>query len=239
MTHIPLEVFNQQPTEHIDHDDGSALDVIEIYHTIQGEGPFVGWPAVFVRLAGCTLQCPLCDTNYTEGRNRIETLSLVTAIRAATRKNTKLVVITGGEPFRQTIGPFVKELINCGYKVQIETNGTVYDESMKVAWFNPALTIVCSPKTKVHHLLYPHISCYKYVLSADRIDVRDGLPTHVLGLNTRPDRPHSGFFGRVYVQPADVSDYKMTFDNITTCVNVCQEFGYILSVQVHKVVRIP
>ena len=45
---------------------GLSLQVNSIFYTIQGEGPFAGRPAIFIRLAGCNLQCPGCDTEYTK-----------------------------------------------------------------------------------------------------------------------------------------------------------------------------
>lgn len=43
---------------------GDFLEVVKIFHTLQGEGPFAGTPAIFVRLGGCNLQCKFCDTEF-------------------------------------------------------------------------------------------------------------------------------------------------------------------------------
>ena len=44
--------------------DGSTLDVVEIFSSIQGEGIYTGRPAIFIRLCGCGLQCYFCDTDF-------------------------------------------------------------------------------------------------------------------------------------------------------------------------------
>ena len=94
-------MINIQPIEKIEHygvpDDG-GLDVHSIFPTIQGEGPFVGQPAIFIRLAGCNLQCPLCDTEYTEGRIRLSVPVIFDAVQEHIRLFAPLIVITGGEP---------------------------------------------------------------------------------------------------------------------------------------------
>ena len=62
--------MNTQPTEK--RTNSQNLDITEIFFTIQGEGPFSGHRAVFIRLAGCNLQCPACDTiNSIPSRLRI------------------------------------------------------------------------------------------------------------------------------------------------------------------------
>ena len=80
--------------------DGASLQVNSVFHTIQGEGPFAGSPSVFVRLSGCNLQCPACDTEYTEGR-LVAIYEILMAVGQAfgtkPRANTRpLVVITAG-----------------------------------------------------------------------------------------------------------------------------------------------
>ena len=43
---------------------GDTLRVNEIFYSLQGEGHFTGTPAVFLRLSGCNLRCPFCDTDH-------------------------------------------------------------------------------------------------------------------------------------------------------------------------------
>ena len=79
---------------------GGTLLVHSIFHTLQGEGPFTGVPAVFIRLGGCNLQCPGCDTEYSEGIALMTIEEIFAKITEVVNgAKTDLVVITGGEPF--------------------------------------------------------------------------------------------------------------------------------------------
>jgi len=60
--------MNNQRREKMDSDPGGWLEIVSVWDTIQGEGPFAGSPAVFVRLAGCNLQCPFCFGTAIKGR---------------------------------------------------------------------------------------------------------------------------------------------------------------------------
>lgn len=239
--------MNTQEPEKRQTGTGTALDVHSIFYTIQGEGPFTGKPAVFIRLAGCNLACPLCDTDYTTDRqvmNVGEIMDHVNAKRGGAPIG--LVVITGGEPFRQNLTPIVSRLLLDGYTVQIETNGTLppsdiffermvsRDTSMEQKCF-----IVCSPKTgKIHPKLQPLICAYKYVLRHDSIG-DDGLPDTVLDHSAggRVARPHS--FGLpVYLQPCDDKDAYLNRRNLDACIESVMGNGYILQLQVHKLIDV-
>jgi 7-carboxy-7-deazaguanine synthase len=224
--------------------DGSLL-VHSVFKTIQGEGPNVGQPSIFIRLAGCNLQCPGCDTEYTgESLSRDTLFELMTRVLAASNSMQKkpLLVITGGEPLRQNLVPFINLAIDHSYKVQIETNGTLGFDRVttlsKFAW--QELEIVCSPKAgKVHETLWPFIVAYKYVANAGGLDPNDGLPTTVLGLPGRPARPHDGYEHDVYLQPADENDVVLNRRNTDAVIASCQRFGHRLCLQTHKFIFLP
>jgi 7-carboxy-7-deazaguanine synthase len=237
-----IKLNNQEPESRVIH-TGGQLAVQSIFYTIQGEGPYSGRPSVFVRLAGCNLQCPACDTDYTSSR-RFFTINeilrtvndLVSGLEFKYRPTT-LVVITGGEPFRQQITPLVNSLFNRNYEVQIETNGTLPPQE----GLEPFCDIVCSPKTgSVNKLLIPKITAYKYVLSHDSIDHSDGLPRYVLAHTAggKVARPHPGFLGPVYIQPADTGDAHLNKLNVEACVSSCMLYGYILQLQIHKLIGV-
>lgn len=226
--------LNVQPQESLQRNDNGFLEVHSVFKTIQGEGPFVGTPCVFVRLTGCNLQCPLCDTEYTSKREAWTPDRLVE--RIGRLKKGGLVVITGGEPFRQTLGPFVRALLKSGRYVQIETNGTLFDDTFPFG----STTIVCSPKTpKVHPELVHWIDCLKYVVEDGQVDPDDGLPTSVLG-GSRPWRPSPTHIetlrrtGSLYVQPCDHQDPVKNAANMKAAVDSCLKFGYRLCLQMHK-----
>lgn len=254
---IPI---NKQEPLKADNGNGSTLLIHSIFYTVQGEGPHVGKPAVFIRLAGCNLQCPGCDTEYINGAVRIEIPGILKFVRAAHNGNLgslPLVVITGGEPFRQNLARLVHVLHYIeGYHVQIETNGTLGFGPGRLHFLVNKYTpdIVVSPKAgKVHEDLFEYITAYKYVLDSDHISEIDGLPTSVLGMPATPARPHAGFTGDVYVQPADepmertLPECREGTDdpreineanhkNLEATIKSALQYGYRLCIQMHKVV---
>jgi len=100
-----------------------ALNVNEIFFSIQGESTYAGIPCLFVRLTGCNLRCAYCDTTYAwEDGTSMEIGQIMEEIRGF---RCMLVEITGGEPLIQEETPFlINELLKTGYKVLLETNGT-------------------------------------------------------------------------------------------------------------------
>jgi len=129
--------------------------VKEIFLTVQGEGVRAGTVSVFLRFAGCNLWsglekdragaiCKFCDTDFvkTDGLNggRYEADVLVEKVDSLWRGiGEKWVVCTGGEPALQLDTPLVAALHKAGFKIAIETNGTL-DVAEGVDW------ICVSPK---------------------------------------------------------------------------------------------
>jgi 7-carboxy-7-deazaguanine synthase len=237
-----IPINTQSPEKKRQFDDGLSLDVHSLFYTIQGEGPFAGHPAVFIRLAGCNLQCPSCDTEYTDKRQIMEIEGLAALTLASFPvfgSKNKLVVITGGEPFRQNLSPLIVLLNAHEMHVQIETNGTL-PLSPDFDCLGDDFTIVCSPKTgKVHYSLYPFIDAYKYVLSHDSMDM-DGLPIRALNHTASPRvaRPHNGFDGPIYLQPMDSKDEEQNAVNLLAVKRSCMQHGYLLQLQLHKIVGV-
>lgn len=222
---------NIQPAEKRCYSDGSLLEVHSIFHTIQGEGPFVGVPAVFVRLAGCNLACPRCDTNYTDGRYFATPVAVTQDIWCKRGKNTRLVVITGGEPFRQNLGPFIGHLLFSGFEVQVETNGTLYQELPY-----DRITVVCSPKTgSINRLLSSRLAALKYVISADLLE-EDGYPRLALDNPVqRLARPPKDFTGKIYLQPFDSGNEVENVVHRAATLAACYNTGNIMCLQTHKI----
>lgn len=238
--------MNTQPIEKRRDSDGSTLEVHSVFDTIQGEGPFTGHPAVFIRLAGCNLQCPACDTDYTTDRWTSNPTNLVQYV-AEMRKAPALVVITGGEPFRQNIYRLVKQLMEAGYTVQVETNGTLPPPTISfLELCSKDITernkcfVVCSPKAgKVNPVTAEAVCAYKYVMAHDSVDA-DGLPLLALDHSASPRvaRPHKGFDGVIYLQPCDNKDNQTNAANLKACVDSVMKHGYALQLQVHKIINV-
>lgn len=120
-----------------------AYTVKEIFLTLQGEGQWAGTRAVFCRFTGCNLwsgreedrseaACNFCDTDFVGtsgvGGGRFETApALVDAVEQCwgAQSAHRWVVLTGGEPLLQVDAALLSELHQRGFKVAVETNGTV------------------------------------------------------------------------------------------------------------------
>jgi 7-carboxy-7-deazaguanine synthase len=103
------------------------LRVNEIFYSIQGESTYAGRPCGFVRLTGCNLRCKYCDTRYAydEGE-QMEIDVIVERLRDLAGKSCSFVEITGGEPLFQSSTPqLVERLLDLGYTVLMETNGSL------------------------------------------------------------------------------------------------------------------
>lgn len=247
-------MFGTNPLRKADKGDGSSLWVQEIFGTIQGEGPFAGCPAIFVRLAGCNLKCYFCDTDFETSQEHPSIEKILNDISDARfTVDTRLVVLTGGEPLRQNIVPFLKACLAKGYQVQIETSGTLWPEEMDSweimeALKDERITIVCSPKTG--SLAKGIVRCcnhYKYIVGTTGIG-SDGLPnesTQVIGLKAKLFRPDPKSHSTIWLQPRmdyyspGIENQISTLANTKHAADLCMRFGYRLSLQQHKILHLP
>lgn len=210
---------------------GKNLDVQEIFPTLQGEGPYVGMPAVFIRLGGCNLACNFCDTQFDSYKNLSLEKILEKVAKLSKNKSQKtvrnLIVITGGEPLRQPIERLCKELIKRNFLVQIETNGTIFRKLPK------QVKIICSPKisNNKYHKIRPdlllRINAFKFIISENQKNYSQiaevGQSQHNIP---------------VYLQPMDEYDKKKNQKNLELTKKLCMENGYLLSMQIHKILQI-
>ncbi len=104
-----------------------VLKVCEVFFSIQGEGPFVGFPTFFVRLFGCNLNCTWCDTNYAKPPYKFKEVSIESIVKAWQKScNSPYVTITGGEPLIQEgVYQLMKDFLSFGAVVSLETNGSI------------------------------------------------------------------------------------------------------------------
>ncbi len=100
--------------------------VNEIFMSIQGESTYSGLVCVFVRLAGCNLDCSWCDTPYARGEEGAVELGVDMVMAEVAKYPCRLVELTGGEPMLQSEAALLaSRLLDEGYTVLFETNGSV------------------------------------------------------------------------------------------------------------------
>jgi len=181
---VGKKFFNNAPAD--------SLFVTSMFFTLQGEGPYAGMPAMFIRLAKCNLDCSFCDTFFDDGDwmtyKQIESKMYesinhywnnqgkATPIWANNGPNNYpgvVLVITGGEPLLQeNISKFMSCQLFAFKAVQVESNG------IPVTHVPEGVTLVCSPKClekdgKAVKYYAPSATileradCLKFVMSAD------------------------------------------------------------------------
>jgi organic radical activating enzyme len=162
--------------------------ITEIFHSLQGEGHFVGYPMTFVRFAGCSVsECHIrreCDEAPFKAKFQLRAVDVVDACKG--RARTGIVCLTGGEPTDWDLVPIVAMLRDAGYRVHIETSGCRSIEGIPFDW------ITVSPK--VNQMMVRQGHTLKVVVRPEWGGVTQAWD-HVAGLTDCTD-----FFHR-YLQP--------------------------------------
>lgn len=200
------------------------LFITSIFFTLQGEGPYAGMPAVFVRFAKCNLACSFCDTYFDGGdwltleqisdkidktiktffNGNIPFWAQYNCVEGDIHKKREIVlVVTGGEPMLQkNIVPFLEYFDQQFNWTQIESNGTVYQPIPSYT------TLVVSPKCstkkgKAVKYLNPkdqvleRADCLKFVIEADPTSPYHTVPQWALDWSKDARIP-------IYVSPMNV-----------------------------------
>lgn len=245
-------MFGNNPIRPREHNP-LVLAVQSIFPTIQGEGPFSGQCATFIRLAGCNLACHYCDTEFESGIDNLMAVEAIVAqVQSYPAHMQQLVVLTGGEPLRQDIALLVEMLLTHAgsktYSVQLETAGTLWNPRLDRWVASGGLTIVCSPKTpKINPDVARLCRHWKYIVIAGLEDEVDGLPNASTQQKTdhhlkpmRLWRRDGGWLPEdtVWVSPCDEHNDGLNRANVAAVAGIAQRHGYRVSLQIHKLLDV-
>ncbi|MEB3338435.1 MAG: 7-carboxy-7-deazaguanine synthase QueE [Leptolyngbyaceae bacterium] len=100
-----------------------SLPVVETFHSVQGEGAWTGTNAFFIRLGGCDVGCPFCDTKESWNPRRHPQRSIPELVSEAKAVNPRIVVVTGGEPLMHDLLLLTQHLRVAGLRSHLETSG--------------------------------------------------------------------------------------------------------------------
>ncbi len=198
-------------------------EVAEIFYSIQGEGYFVGTPAIFIRFSTCNLNCSFCD----EKNLKIHKYDFEMIFKEVKKYPSKFLILTGGEPlYQENISYFIEEMIKKGYFVAIETNGTlsisVNEKYRKKLW----LTV--SPKT-LNFLKFANEYKFLYdIYNEYLLNIWEYVQKDIE--NLYKITPH------IFLQPVYYEDEKKYFNNINKSIEIVKKYPQYLklSVQMHK-----
>lgn len=191
-----------------------SYPVVEIFHSVQGEGFHVGIPHVFIRFGNCNLQCKWCDTEF----NTYEEYGIDPIVEKVLSYNCKRVIFTGGEPAIQNLAAIGQRLKMHGINLSIETNGTIV--------VDPIIDWICvSPKDQ----LYPNIAIkqrfgdeLKVVYCGQDLSMYDDL---------KKGFKHQ-FLQPCYIEENSVEENGKSFQAVEKVVK--DSPGWRLSLQTHK-----
>jgi len=115
------------------------MKVCEIFKSIQGEGAYVGNPALFIRLSGCTRKCSFCDSKY---HTKFVKFSVDDLVKKIIRARVNIIVWTGGEPALQQEEIYKVIKKTSAKQHHLETNGDIKMDYNKFSY------TCCSPKDR-------------------------------------------------------------------------------------------
>ena len=194
--------------------------VNEIFYSVQGEGRLAGTPMVFVRFSDCNLRCSWqnsgfdCDTEFQSGR----VLKLSEIFEEADKLNSKKgwMLLTGGEPSLQLDSDFIEYAHREGWKLGIETNGTVKLPD-GVDW------ICVSPKSAEHTIRQRVADEVKYIRHYGM-----GIPESVVKAT------------HYLVSPAFQGDGSVRREDLEWCLGLVKENPqtWSLAIQYHKYLKV-
>lgn len=188
----------------------------EIFYSLQGEGRWVGRPAVFIRLSGCNLRCPFCDTDFDkyEEMNADEILAKALEVGG----DCRFIVLTGGEPTLQVDDMLIGKLHKAGFYLSMETNGT-HRIPEGIDW------VTCSPKLDFTHagrLVVERVDELKLVFDGEHKVTNHGVKATYQ-----------------YLQPCDVGNEARNRLILSECISYVKAHPeWQLSLQMHKIVGI-
>ena len=177
----------------------------------------MGLATTFIRLSGCNLKCPWCDTNF-EKRFSLSDTEILLRYRPLQR-----VVITGGEPTLQDLEPLLEKLACEGHHIAIETNGTNSTKDMRrrglLNW------VTCSPKRENGYRIHPECEVDEVKLVVD-----DEFNTSLI-----PYTMFDDYAGRLWLQP-ESSNMKA---NMKRCYELAMQIpGARVGIQLHKILGV-
>lgn len=192
--------------------------------TIQGEGYWAGAVVDFIRLAGCPVRCPWCDTGYANGGGNLPKLEHRFEDLLAELRSPR-VVISGGEPFiHKNLPDLITAIAATGRDVSIETSGCFWQPISDQAWVTLSPKAHVSPRYPVKPQMWERANEIKLVIA--RGEELDFYQDPLSQLQNTP----------VFLQP-EWCDRDRTLP--MTLELLRQYPQYRLSVQLHKYLQVP
>lgn len=206
---------HQQIIAHIKKEDDFFMKINEIFNSIQGEGPYTGTPATFLRLSGCNLNCKFCDTNHEQKQELSINMVKNIIYENMEKHRTQILVITGGEPLLQynELKQLIQQL-NC--PVQIETNGTIMKVPLNACY-------IISPKKDIEKI-------FKFYKNYDKTYFKFIIENQSQLQQVKQLIQENNYYKTIYFQP----EYSKAQEITKLILKQSPNIKYKISGQLHK-----
>lgn len=137
--------------------------IVETFHSLQGEGSWAGVSAFFIRLGGCDVHCPFCDTKNSWNAAHHPPIPLSQLLDQVEAAKPTIVVITGGEPLLHNLEPLTTLFHSHHWQVHLETSGA-HPLTGKFDWITLSPKVFLPPVADI----YDQVQELKVVIQSDR-----------------------------------------------------------------------
>ena len=212
--------------------------IVEKFISVNGEGPLSGQLVVFIRFAGCNLNCSYCDTTWANKKDvcydLMTSVDIYNYIKGTDIRN---VTLTGGEPLLQEGIMELLEILSIDktLHIEIETNGSILIHKFSSIENPPSFTMDYKlPSSKMEDKM--NLNNYKYLSYKDTVKFVVGS---IIDLQTTKfiiDKYNLADKINVYISPVFG---QIELEDIVEFMKRNKMNGVNLQMQLHKIIWDP
>lgn len=214
------------------------MRVYSIFSSINGEvcSSHQGSMCTFIRLAGCSVGCSYCDTQYASDHNSGKTMDMCEIMEEVVKFGNKNVTITGGEPLEQLpyLMTLIKMLASHNYKLSVETSGEIPFNILEIIphWGANDIHFVTDIKLNTKNHLHDYNKMWH--TSEDFFKIIIGSTNDIIqAIHIKNELQHYGCKAKFAFSPMEG---KLSPKELLVMMQDFDQNDVVLNVQIHKLI---